>query len=166
MWQYDFHLFYMGARAILEGTSPYQMWDFNGPYPLAVFFIPFALLPEPLAYSAFLTTNIALAWKLLGLRKRYLGFDLISGNFLSVCRTSRFPVSHVGPCRFSMDAGSGNHQTSIGVYLSALVPERFQTQRLPESCHPRSYLIGQQFYLATRMGSGMAGWISRHTELF
>lgn len=69
MWQYDFHLFYMGARAILEGTSPYQMWDFNGPYPLAVFFIPFALLPEPIAYYSFLVANIALVWKLLGIRK-------------------------------------------------------------------------------------------------
>jgi Glycosyltransferase family 87 len=69
MWQYDFHLFYMGARAVLEGASPYQMWDFNGPYPLAVFFIPLAWLPEPVAYFIFLAANIILAWKLLGLRK-------------------------------------------------------------------------------------------------
>jgi len=69
MWQYDFHLFYMGARAILEGTSPYQMWDFNGPYPLAVFFVPLALLPEPLAYFTFLGANLLLGWKLLGVRK-------------------------------------------------------------------------------------------------
>jgi len=69
MWQYDFNLFYQGARAILEGASPYRMWDFNGPYPLAVFFIPFALLPEPIAYYTFLAANIILAWKLLGLRK-------------------------------------------------------------------------------------------------
>jgi len=69
MWQYDFHMFYMGARAILEGTSPYQLWDFVGPYPLAVFFIPLALLPEPLAYLTFLTLNIFLSWKLLGLKK-------------------------------------------------------------------------------------------------
>jgi hypothetical protein len=45
------------------------MWDFNGPYPLAVFFVPFALLPEPVAYFSFLAANIILAWKLLGLRK-------------------------------------------------------------------------------------------------
>jgi len=62
---YDFHLFYEGGRAVLLGQSPSGIWDFNGPYPLAVLFAPFALLPEPLAYALFLAINLFLLWKVL-----------------------------------------------------------------------------------------------------
>jgi len=69
MWQYDFHLFYMGAQAILQGSSPYILWDFNGPYPLALIFVPLALLPEPVAYFVYIAANLGLLWKLLGLKR-------------------------------------------------------------------------------------------------
>jgi len=71
MWQYDFHNFYLGAKAILEGASPYQVWDFIGPYPLAFSFVPFALLPESWAYFTFLAVNLILPWKLLGLKNSF-----------------------------------------------------------------------------------------------
>ncbi len=70
MWQYDFHLFYEGAKAILSGGSPYSQWDFNGPYPLAIFFIPFALLPEQIAYWLFTFLQVGLLAKIM--KKRLL----------------------------------------------------------------------------------------------
>ena len=70
MWMYDFHLFYEGGRAVLMGQSPSAIWDFNGPYPLALLFAPFALLPEPLAYALFVALNLFLLWKVL--RRRSL----------------------------------------------------------------------------------------------
>ncbi len=65
---YDFHLFYEGGRAVLMGLSPSAIYDFNGPYPLAVLFAPLALFPEPVAYVIFLLINLVLLW--LVMRKR------------------------------------------------------------------------------------------------
>jgi hypothetical protein len=63
LWMYDFNLFYHAAQAVLQGLSPYTVWDFNGPYPLAVIFVPFTLLPMPLAYCIFITINLYLLFR-------------------------------------------------------------------------------------------------------
>ena len=60
MWQYDFHNFYAGAQAVLAGLSPYRVTDFIGPFPLAILFIPFSLLPEQVAYWFFVILNLGL----------------------------------------------------------------------------------------------------------
>jgi hypothetical protein len=68
MWMYDFHIFYLGGKAVLSGISPYTIPDFNGPYFLAMAFTPLALLPEYIAYSLYLIINLALLWKISGKR--------------------------------------------------------------------------------------------------
>jgi hypothetical protein len=84
MWMYDFHLFYQGGRAVLMGLSPSAIWDFNGPYPLAVLFAPFALLPEPLAYALFVAINLFLLWKVLRRRSIWalLSFPVLFSLFV------------------------------------------------------------------------------------
>jgi hypothetical protein len=66
MWRYDFLLFYQAGQAVLAGQSPYQIFDFNPPYPLAVLFAPLALMPEPLAYALYLMLCLWLLWKAVG----------------------------------------------------------------------------------------------------
>lgn len=68
MWMYDFHIFYLGGKAVLNGISPYTIPDFNGPYFLAMAFAPIALLPEYLAYVLFIILNLTLLWKIMGKR--------------------------------------------------------------------------------------------------
>jgi hypothetical protein len=58
LWMYNFNIFYRTAQAILHGLSPYTIWDFNSPNPLAVIFVPFGRLPMPLAYGIFIAINI------------------------------------------------------------------------------------------------------------
>ncbi|MDO9087151.1 MAG: glycosyltransferase family 87 protein [Anaerolineaceae bacterium] len=65
MWLYDFQIFYNSGQAILNGLSPYTIFDFNSPIFLALFFAPFSILPIGLAYTLFLIANLLLAWKLL-----------------------------------------------------------------------------------------------------
>jgi hypothetical protein len=69
MWQFDFHLFYSSAQAILQGNSPYIVTDYLGPYPLALLFIPLTFLPEPVAYFVYTAINLGLLWKVAGLRQ-------------------------------------------------------------------------------------------------
>lgn len=66
MWIYDFLIFYQSGTLIINGISPYQVFDFNSPIFLALFFAPFSLLPARAAYGVYLLANIFLAWKLLG----------------------------------------------------------------------------------------------------
>jgi len=65
MWLYDFSIFYQSGKAILSGISPYQIYDFNSPIFLALFFVPFSILPIGLAYSIYIIMNIFFAWKTL-----------------------------------------------------------------------------------------------------
>lgn len=65
MFLYDFLIFYNGGKAVLAGLSPYGVYDFNGPYPLAVLFAPLALLPVPLAYALYLAFSIGMLYRLL-----------------------------------------------------------------------------------------------------
>lgn len=65
MWQYDFHLFYAAGRALLAGQTPYTVPDFRSPYPLAIIFMPLALLPESIAYAAYLIGCVILLWRCL-----------------------------------------------------------------------------------------------------
>ena len=60
MWLFDFRIFYLAGRALLTGNSPYQVDGFYSPLPLAVFFVPFALLPEFIAYVLYLALSICL----------------------------------------------------------------------------------------------------------
>lgn len=105
MWRYDFHLFYLAGQAVLAGQSPYQVVDFNPPYPLAVLFAPLALLPEPIAYFLYLIVCLGLLWKAMGPRMIWplLSFpvffnlfvgqtDLAFGLFASLAGPWAFPV--------------------------------------------------------------------------
>ena len=68
MWLYDFINLYNGGRALLNGVSPYEVYDFVGPIFVAIFFVPFSLLPVKISYALFLTANLLLAWKFLKTR--------------------------------------------------------------------------------------------------
>jgi hypothetical protein len=65
MWLYDFLIFYNSGQALMNGISPYTIFDFNSPIFLALFFAPFSILPIGIAYPLFLIANLLLAWKLL-----------------------------------------------------------------------------------------------------
>jgi hypothetical protein len=68
MWMFDFLIFYQAGKAVLMGQSPAAIPGFISPYPLAVLFAPFALLPEPLAYALFIALNLFFLWKVMGKR--------------------------------------------------------------------------------------------------
>jgi hypothetical protein len=51
-------VFRPAARNLLAGKSPYEVRDFFSPVWAAILFIPFALLPEPLAWGLFLYLNV------------------------------------------------------------------------------------------------------------
>lgn len=68
MWMYDFLIFYNSGQSILNGISPYTIFDFNSPIFLALFFAPFSLLPLGVSYAIFLSANLLIAWKLLNKR--------------------------------------------------------------------------------------------------
>ncbi len=72
MWQYDFHLFYQAGQAVLAGLSPYTIFDFNPPYPLAVLFALIAWLPESVAYWVYTGACLGLMWKVLGKRSLWV----------------------------------------------------------------------------------------------
>ena len=65
MWLYDFLIFYNAGKSILNGVSPYSIYDFNSPIFLAIIFAPLAVLPVYVAYGSFIAANIFIAWKLL-----------------------------------------------------------------------------------------------------
>lgn len=57
---WDFKTFFLPAgRAVLLGKSPYTVSGFYNPPWLSIFFVPFALLPERLAWGIFLAINIS-----------------------------------------------------------------------------------------------------------
>lgn len=70
MFLFDFLIFYNAGRSVLAGLSPYTINGFISPYPLALLFAPFALLPLPVAYGFYLALNLFLLWR--ALRKRAL----------------------------------------------------------------------------------------------
>ena len=84
MFLYDFLAFYYAARAVLEGTSPYAVHEFIGPYLQAMLFTPLALLPLPVAYGVYLAFSLYLLWRLL--RKRavwaLLSFPILFSLFV------------------------------------------------------------------------------------
>lgn len=84
MWQYDFEIFYLAGQAVLTGVSPYAHWDFNSPFPFAVLFAPFALLPQNLAYAVYLALNLGLLWKVMGRKAVWplLSFPVLFGLFV------------------------------------------------------------------------------------
>jgi hypothetical protein len=64
MWLFDFETFYLMGQAVLAGARPISYT----PYPLAVLFVPFALLPYYAAYALYLIINLLLIWKVAGKR--------------------------------------------------------------------------------------------------
>ncbi len=68
MFLYDFLIFYYAGQAVWQGSSPYAVHDFIGPYPQAMFYAPLALLPLPAAYALYLTFCVFMLWRVL--RKR------------------------------------------------------------------------------------------------
>ena len=68
LWLYDFDIFWQGGRSLLEGSSPYEVFGFYSPLPLAVLFAPLALLPQPMAYAIFVLASLWMLWKAAGLR--------------------------------------------------------------------------------------------------
>jgi hypothetical protein len=65
MWRYDFDLFYRAGQAVLSGTNPYTIVDFNPPYFLAMLFAPFSLLPFDVAYWLFVIACVGLCWRVM-----------------------------------------------------------------------------------------------------
>jgi hypothetical protein len=72
---YDFEIFWRSGRRILAGTSPYRVHGFVSPLPLAVLFVPLALLPELAAYAVFVLVTLGMLWKAVG---RRAGWALLS----------------------------------------------------------------------------------------
>jgi len=65
MWLFDFKIFYFAGKAILSGFSPYIIEGFYSPLPLAIFFIPFAILPLKIAYIVYLLLTIYLLFQIV-----------------------------------------------------------------------------------------------------
>jgi hypothetical protein len=72
MWQFDFHIYYQGGQAVLVGASPYTVDGFFHPYPMAVLFAPFAVLPESASYFLYLALCVTLLWRVLGKRALWI----------------------------------------------------------------------------------------------
>jgi hypothetical protein len=68
LWLYDFDIYWQSGRSLLTGTSPYEIQGFYSPLPLAVMYVPFALLPQPIAYGIFVLLTLWMLWKAAGLR--------------------------------------------------------------------------------------------------
>jgi hypothetical protein len=64
MWLFDFDIFYTMGQAVLAHARPINF----SPYPLAVLFAPFALLPFYTAYGVYFIINLLLIWKVAGRR--------------------------------------------------------------------------------------------------
>ncbi len=65
MWQFDFDIYYNGSLALLRGLSPYSVNGWFHPLPMALVFLPFALLPKSWAYGLYLAICGVLLWRLL-----------------------------------------------------------------------------------------------------
>lgn len=76
MWQFDYHIYYQGGKAVLSGVSPYTVDGFFHPYPMAVLFAPFALLPEAASYGLYIILCIALLWRVAGKRTLWVWLAL------------------------------------------------------------------------------------------
>lgn len=63
MFGFDFDIFWSAANAVLHGQSPYMISGYFSPYPLALLFIPLAVLPSMLAYGVWIGLNLILLAK-------------------------------------------------------------------------------------------------------
>ncbi len=104
MGEYDFAIFHSAAKAVLAGLSPYSVYDFNGPYPLAVLFIPFSFLPQHLAYALFVALNVILVLVLFK-KKSALAFTLVPHPFHAFRRPDRFAFGFIGQSQRTLVAG-------------------------------------------------------------
>jgi hypothetical protein len=65
MWLFDFKIFYLAGKSILSGSSPYLIEGFYSPIPLAIFFVPFSILPIKIAYIAYVLLTIYLLFRIV-----------------------------------------------------------------------------------------------------
>jgi hypothetical protein len=105
MWRYDFDLFYRAGQAVLSGSNPYTIVDFNPPYFLAMLFAPFSLLPFDVAYWLFVILCVGLCWRVMkwrciwpllsfpGLFSLFVGqVDFLLALLLLQCGSSVLPL--------------------------------------------------------------------------
>lgn len=76
---WDFHIvFFPAGQALLRGESPYTVEGFYNPPWLAIFFLPFAMLPEEIAWRLFLSFSLALYFHaLIKLQSKFLSLFLV-----------------------------------------------------------------------------------------
>lgn len=107
---FDFDIFYRAAQAILSGLSPYSIPGYYNPFPFAVLFLPFALLPKPFAYWLFILINVLLLfwichwrgiWALLSFPVLFCLFtgqiDLFLAMMLSLGKPWLLPLALIKP---------------------------------------------------------------------
>jgi hypothetical protein len=63
MYGYDFRIFWNAAAQLARGQSPYTVVGYFSPLPLALLLIPFALLPFPVAFTAWTALKLVLLAK-------------------------------------------------------------------------------------------------------
>ena len=110
LWMFDFDIFYRAAQAILSGLSPYSIPGYYNPFPFAVLFLPFALLPKTYAYWLFIFLNVFLLfwichrkgiWAFLSFPVLFCLFtgqiDLFLALMLSFGKPWLFPLAFIKP---------------------------------------------------------------------
>jgi hypothetical protein len=105
MWLFDFNIFYLAGQALLLGNSPYSVGGFYSPLPLAVFFIPFALLPKPIAYAIYIAVSLLLLWKVAGKHSFWaiLSFPVLFTLFVGqIDLLIALSISLLGPFAFPL----------------------------------------------------------------
>lgn len=86
----DFEVFWKAAQALLAGGDPYAVFGVYYPLPVFFLFIPFALLPLPLAQWLWLGLQVLILVAVFGRRIPYLVWfmptllNLVSGNMVTV----------------------------------------------------------------------------------
>jgi hypothetical protein len=66
--RYDYQIVTGAGQAILLGGSPYDQFGYISPYPIGLYFVPFAFLPERIGFLLYTALVVALLWKKMGWR--------------------------------------------------------------------------------------------------
>lgn len=114
---WDFGILWQGGQAILSGQDPYSVPFFLYPLPVAYFMAVLALLPQSVAFGAWLALNLGLL--IYFFRKRFWQWLL----FTPVLHT--FSSGQVELVLWSMAQGLGRHWRGAG--LAALITLKPQT---------------------------------------
>ncbi|MBN1642162.1 MAG: LysE family transporter [Anaerolineae bacterium] len=68
LWAYDAGIYYRAGRAVLTRISPYAVYGFYSPFPMALLWAPLALFPLPVVYAVYVMINVWLLWRQMGWR--------------------------------------------------------------------------------------------------